>query len=196
MDHSWTCRCCGKQFSTLPLSFASAAPDPWFAIPEAERDKRAQLSSDACIIDDKQFFVRGCLEIPIRVLGQTFDWGVWVSLSQSSFERVGELWEVDVRQDEPPFFGWLCTELSVYPPTFGLKTRVHLRNNGRRPFVEVEPHSAPSGSRTALWYSASACRGNCGSATAAPLKRASDHSSCAPNKPNCAGSRAGSGIPR
>jgi hypothetical protein len=143
MDHNWTCRCCGKQFSSLPLSFASAAPDPWFAIPEAQREKRALLGSDQCVIDDKEFFIRGCLEIPILGRSESFDWGVWVSLSQSSFERVGDLWEIDLRENEPAFFGWLCTELSVYPQTLGLKTKVHLRNSGQRPFIEVEPTAHP-----------------------------------------------------
>jgi hypothetical protein len=143
MDHNWTCRCCGKQFSTLPLSYASAAPDPWFAIPQTERDKRALLGGDQCIIDDEQFFIRGCLEIPILGRSESFDWGVWVSLSQSSFERVGDLGEVDVRENEPAFFGWLCTEISVYPRTFGLKTNVHLRNNRQRPFIRLEPTEHP-----------------------------------------------------
>jgi hypothetical protein len=143
MEHSWTCRCCGKQFSTLPLTFASAAPDPWFAIPQAERGKRTLLGSDQYIIDDKQFFIRGCLEIPILGRSESFDWGVWVSLSQSSFERVGDLWETDIRENEPTFFGWLCTKLSVYPETFGLKTKVHLRKGAQRPFIEVEPTAHP-----------------------------------------------------
>ena len=64
MDHVWTCRCCGKQYHELPLSFAPYAPDPWFAVPEPEREKRAILGSDQCVIDDKQFYILGCLEIP------------------------------------------------------------------------------------------------------------------------------------
>jgi hypothetical protein len=143
MDHIWTCRCCGKQFNTLPLSFAPLAPDPWFAIPEAERDKRTVLGSDQCIIDDQEFYLRGCLDISIINHDESFSWGVWVSLSEASFARVGELWEVDVRANEPPFFGWLCTELSVYPPTRGLKTNVRLRNSGQRPFIELEPTAHP-----------------------------------------------------
>jgi hypothetical protein len=67
----------------------------------------------------------------------------WVSLSQSSFERVGDLWETDIRENEPTFFGWLCTKLSVYPETFGLKTKVHLRKGAQRPFIEVEPTAHP-----------------------------------------------------
>jgi hypothetical protein len=143
MDHVWTCRCCGKQFNSLPLSFAPFAPDPWLAIPEADREQRTLLDSDVCIIDQKEFYLRGCLHIPVLGCSETFIWGVWVSLSEASFKRIGELWEVDVRADEPPFFGWLCNELPVYPQTFGLKTNVHLRNNGERPFIEVEPTDHP-----------------------------------------------------
>ena len=143
MDHVWTCRCCGKQFNTLPLSFAPNAPDPLFAIPETERGQRAVLGSDQCIIDDKHFFIRGCLEIPILDCGDSFVWGVWLSLSEASFARIGELWDLDIRDREPPFFGWLCNELSVYPPTFGLKVKIHLRNDGVRPFVELEPTDHP-----------------------------------------------------
>jgi hypothetical protein len=139
MDHVWTCRCCGKQFNSLPLDYAPLAPDPWLAIPEAEREKRARLNSDVCIIDGEEFYLRGCLEIPILSSSELFIWGVWVSLSRASFERVNELWNVDVNDNEPPFFGWLCNNLPVYPQTLGLKTNVHLRNNRRRPFVEVEP---------------------------------------------------------
>jgi hypothetical protein len=143
MDHNWTCRCCGKQFSTLPLSFAATAPDSWFAIPAAERQKRALLTSDQCILDNKYFFVRGCLEIPIVARSESFDWGLWVSLSQASFEHVNNLRDTNVRKTEPSLFGWLCNELSIYPQTFGLKTKVHLRSGGQRPFIELEPTAHP-----------------------------------------------------
>src|ERR1700692_1576615 len=110
MDHVWTCRCCGKQFNMLPLSFAPAAPDPWFAGPEAERSTRVQISSDQCVIDGKEFYIRGCLELPIPGHEERFVWGVWVSVSETSFERIAELWDAEIREHEPPFFGWLSTK--------------------------------------------------------------------------------------
>lgn len=143
MDHVWTCRCCGKEFHTLPLSFALVAPDPWFAIPENERDSRARLGSDQCIIDDKEFYIRGCLELPVQGCDDPFVWNIWVSVSEASFSRIGELWDAEIRDREPPFFGWLCNELAVYPKTFGLKTNVHLRNNGIRPLIVLEPTDHP-----------------------------------------------------
>jgi len=143
MKYVWTCRCCGKQYDTLPLSYALPAPDPWLAIPETEHGDRGQISSDTCAIDGSKFYVRGCLEIPIADCPDRFVWGVWVSVSEKSFDRIGELWDVELRDKEPPFFGWLCNDISIYPRTLKLKTHLHLRNGGMRPFIELEPTDHP-----------------------------------------------------
>jgi hypothetical protein len=42
-----------------------------------------------------------------------------------------------------PFFGWLSAEVPFYPSTENLKTRVHLRDSGIRPFIELEPTNHP-----------------------------------------------------
>jgi hypothetical protein len=143
MDYVWTCGCCGKQFNTLPLDFSSRAPDQWFTIPEAERDSRGKLDSDICVIDGKDIFVRGCLEIPIIGRDDKFIWGVWVSVSKESFDRILELWTAPVIKNEPPRFGWLCNNISIYPQTMGLKTHLHLRGDGIRPSIELEPTDHP-----------------------------------------------------
>lgn len=41
------------------------------------------------------------------------------------------------------FFGWLNAWLKPYPDTMNLKTRVHLRDHGTRPFIEIEPTDHP-----------------------------------------------------
>lgn len=47
------------------------------------------------------------------------------------------------RESEPPFFGWLSTALPLYPETLHLKTHVHTRLVGQRPFIELEPTDHP-----------------------------------------------------
>ena len=143
MEHAWTCRCCGKQFNTLPLDFACEAPDHWAQMPESERGARSRIDSDLCVIEDETFFVRGCLEIPIVNLNNHFTWGVWVSVSRQSFERVLELWNAPVVENEPPKFGWLCNKISLYPSTINLKTNLHLRAGNARPLIELEPTDHP-----------------------------------------------------
>src|SRR6266550_5210091 len=121
MNYEWTCNCCGKRFNSLPLDFAVTAPDPWFGLSEEEREARGKLDSDVCMID-RDIFVRGCLEIPIIRHADKFIYGVWVSVSQSSFRRILDLWQAPEIEDEPALFGWLCNNIQGYPTTFGLKT--------------------------------------------------------------------------
>jgi hypothetical protein len=144
VDYAWTCRCCGKQFNTLPLDFAYKAPDHWFDTPESDQQVRRKLDSDLCAID-KDRFVRGCLEIPVIGRDDRFVWGVWVSVSEESFKRVLDLWNAPASEieQEPPKFGWLCNNISLYPPTMSLKTNLHLRSGGPRPFIELEPTDHP-----------------------------------------------------
>jgi hypothetical protein len=139
MPSPFTCRTCGQVHNDLPLSFGADAPVHYYGIPEDEREQRTLLSSDQCVIDDEHYFVRGCLDVRIHDSEEVFSWGVWVSLSEESFYRMSELWDTPGREAEPPFFGWLCTRLPGYPDTTALKTHVHTRPLGERPFIELEP---------------------------------------------------------
>ena len=141
----YKCSTCDDFHTGLPLSYGSPAPAPYFDIPEADRDERALLSSDQCVIDEEQFFILGRLEIPILDADEDlFSWNVWVSLSKENFTRASELWNTEGRESEAPYFGWLSTSLPCYDlNTFLLKTNVHTRPIGERPFIELEPTDHP-----------------------------------------------------
>lgn len=138
----YTCATCGELHEGLP-SLGTAAPLYYYSIPEAERTSRCDLDSDICVVDQEFFFVRGCLEVPILGESEPFVWGVWASLSPKSFETFLKLYNEDRRSNQGPFFGWLSAQLKGYPDTENLKTRVHLRDHGQRPFIELEPTEHP-----------------------------------------------------
>lgn len=138
----YTCATCGEVHDDIP-SLAAAAPLYYYSIPEPERAVRCELDSDTCVIDGEFFFVRGCIEVPILGEAEPFVWGVWVSLSRVSFDLFRKLFEEDHRSEEGPFFGWLSAALKGYPDTENLKTKVYLRDNGLRPFIELEPTEHP-----------------------------------------------------
>jgi hypothetical protein len=125
------------------MSFGADAPYWYDVVAPEGRERRAELSSDQCVIDGEHYFVRGALEIPVIDGDESFTWGVWVSLSQKNFERMSELWEMSGRESEPPYFGWLSTALPCYPDTLNLKTHVHTRPVGERPLIELEPTEHP-----------------------------------------------------
>jgi hypothetical protein len=143
MSDSFTCHRCGEVHEGLPFAFGADAPVHYYGIPEHERQRRAELSSDQCVIDRKHYFVRGCLDVRIHDSTDVFRWGVWVSLSEQNFQRMSELWERRGREAEPPYFGWLCTRLPGYPDTTTLKAQVHTRPLGERPLIELEPADHP-----------------------------------------------------
>jgi hypothetical protein len=138
----FTCATCGEVHEGIP-SFGWDAPPHYYDIPENERAERCELTSDTCVINNEWFFVCGCLELPILGADLPFVWGVWLSLSEKNFLRYLELYEVKFRDDEPPFFGWLMTTPSGYPDDEILKTNVHLRNDGTRPYIELQPTEHP-----------------------------------------------------
>jgi len=138
MDQStFKCSCCGEILEGPPLSWHFEAPDAWNDLSPADRKIHGQLSSDQCIIG-RDYFIRGLVEIPIIDNPEVFAWGVWVSLSEENFACASELWDDDNRVNEPPYFGWLCNSLPGYPETLNLKTMVHTRTVGQRPYVERE----------------------------------------------------------
>jgi hypothetical protein len=95
------------------------------------------------VIDDEFFFVRGRLEIPVIGDADPLSWGVWTSLSEKNFRHFEELLDEPKRSHHGPFFGWLSSHIRLYPDTLNLKTMVHLRDDGIRPFVELEPTDHP-----------------------------------------------------
>ena len=139
MNEGFVCSCCGQFHAELPFDYGADAPDAFYSIPADERDARCELTSEICMIDEREFFIRGSLEIPVLDGPRPFVWGVWASISESSLKRIGELWETPGRENEPPYFGWLCTSLPMYPETLLLKTNIHTRPVGSRPFIELEP---------------------------------------------------------
>lgn len=134
----YTCATCGEEHEGLP-DVGFAWPYYYATIPEAERERRAVLTSDTCVIDGEDFFVRACLPIPIRQADSEFTWGAWVSLSEANFRRYVLHFDVDPPDGEGPYFGWFSNRLPGYPDTLSLETRVHLQAKGRRPRIELQP---------------------------------------------------------
>ena len=120
------------------MCLGADAPALWYALPEGERAERAFLSSDECVIDDEHFFVRGRVVLPVDGGADSFVWLVWVSLSAANFQRMGELWETEGRESEPPYFGWLQSALPYDESTLSLKTAVHTMPLGERPEIEIQ----------------------------------------------------------
>lgn len=139
---SWTCQTCRRNHARIPLCFGLEAP--WrVLVPEAEFSERVELTADQCVIDNQHFFIRGHIELPIHDNPEPLAFSVWASLSEKSFLHVCERWEAPDRASDPPYFGWLCSRISIYPNTVHLKMSVQSRAPGVVPQFTVEPTNHP-----------------------------------------------------
>jgi hypothetical protein len=136
------CASCDQWHEGMP-TFGADAPLHFYGVPAEARGRRCVLDTDTCVIDDEFFFIRGCLDIPVIGEPERFSWGVWVSVSKENFARFAACFDLPKRSHIGPFFGWLSAALPLYPDTVNLKTRAHLRDDGVRPYIELEPTDHP-----------------------------------------------------
>lgn len=141
-DFEFKCHTCARMHKGIP-TFGWDYPITVLDVPPEERSERVDLGTDYCVIDDKWFFIRGCIEILVLGLGEPFIWGTWISISEKSYERFVQLYETEGRENEPPFFGWLNHTPPGYPFQELYKTMMHLRPLPIRPLIELEPTEHP-----------------------------------------------------
>lgn len=138
----YRCRSCGELHVGLP-AWHFATPIQVLGIPPEERRARVELTQDDCVIDGKEFYLKGLLHVPVHGSDEPLTWGVWLSVSHESYSQFSELFGDTGRKAGESFFGWLCNALPEYPDTQLLKTRLHVREYPLRPWVELEPTDHP-----------------------------------------------------
>jgi hypothetical protein len=132
----YRCGSCSKLHQGLPeLTFSS--PHPYARLPEAERAARARLGSDLCVIDEKRFFLRTVMQMPIAGYDDRFGFGVWAEIDAADFRTYFHHFDSPRNSHLGPFDGSIANALPGFPETSGLPCRIHLKDGGRRPILEM-----------------------------------------------------------
>lgn len=116
------CSCCGIVYEELPNCLGIDYPNSIFSIPEEERENRIELLESLCIIDQKHFFHRGRITIPIIDYEENLLFDVWTSISEANYNKRMDLWDAPNRVFEEPYFGWLQNSIPAYGETLNIKT--------------------------------------------------------------------------
>jgi hypothetical protein len=95
---TWKSAAGGKSHAGVQMSFAAGFPDMHATMKREERDIRALIGSDQCVIDQQWFFLRGCLEVPILGREEPFVWGLWVSVKEQVYDEVSDFWTLEGRE--------------------------------------------------------------------------------------------------
>ncbi|WP_186756547.1 DUF2199 domain-containing protein [Echinicola salinicaeni] len=135
------CPICGIVHQELP---AFGFPFPYYYNILSEQDKQelAEINDDFCIINHPEQvdrFIRTNLRIQINDACEDLDYGIWVSLSEKSFNDYKSEFKDNI--GGKLYFGMISNEIEDYnESTLGLHVNVVTKSNGIRP--EIIPHQA------------------------------------------------------
>jgi hypothetical protein len=137
MADSYSCSICGENHEGAPLSWALMHPTCGLTC-RRWVERRGEVGTDQAMIDEKHFFIRGRLEIPVTDTADPFAWLVWVEVAVHDFRHMSERWMVEGRETTAPYTGRLANNLDIYSdPTLDLQVKIHTRPVGDRPYIEV-----------------------------------------------------------
>ena len=144
-DYKWTCPCCGEEQIGLPQNLHFEFPNNWPGV-KFPNTLFSFLNSDFCKIrrigKPVERYILALLPLPIIGSDQTFDFGVWMSVSKRSWAIYEKGFETEV-YDEPNCFGWLMHELPKFPSTISLPCTIEFRDDRLRPMVWVHETDHP-----------------------------------------------------
>lgn len=137
----YTCECCGKEHESWP-ALTYNAPFHYHCLSESDKDEIAVIDSDFCVIKHKSGqidrFIRVVLIQKVNDHCGNLDYGLWVSLSEESFENYLE--NFDNENHETEYFGWLCNNIYGYDSSTSIPTTVVTKLGNDRP--EIFPHQS------------------------------------------------------
>ena len=137
------CSVCGKDHPAEELELSYQRPDETAALSKQERSEFVQESADLSVFKGERFFVRAVLPLSVASRDRAYNIGLWVELSQLSFERIHALWEEPAQANEPPFEVQIANDLPFMPSTRGTPARLQLTGPATRPEVTVLPTKSP-----------------------------------------------------
>jgi hypothetical protein len=134
-DSKYICECCGQEHSEWP-ALGYISPDVYARLSEQDKEEIAVIDEDFCVIkhpDQVDRFIRCVLIQKVNDHCEDLEYGLWVSLSEKSFEDYLE--NYDNENHETQYFGWLNNKLREYEFFESTPTTVVTQKGNSRPVI-------------------------------------------------------------
>ena len=139
------CNDCGQEHDSSAISLQALSPEAWESASDEERS-RSELTRDFCVIRDSEgsrYFVCCRLELPVHNSETPFVYGVWGSVSETSYREMSSVTSEPGGDETGPWFSWFSVSLPGYPETLNLKAKIIYRDPEQRPIMTLEPTDHP-----------------------------------------------------
>jgi len=132
------CPCCDKMVPADNIELTFIRPDDIAAMEEEEREQTCKYDEDIYICEEEYFYLRCILPLPVHDTGRNYCLGVWVQVSEKSFNRICEVWDDEDQSQESPFEGLLANSVPLTKRSRNAKVLVRLVGPTTRPNVIVK----------------------------------------------------------
>lgn len=136
---AYICSSCGKEHQDWP-AITYSAPSYYFELSDDEKEKNAELGSDYCMIyheHQTDRFIRCVLFQKIIDHCSNLEYGLWVSLSESSYKNYADNFQNTNHVTQ--YFGWLSNFLPDYSYGGSIPTMVQTKTGNSRPEIIPDP---------------------------------------------------------
>lgn len=83
---SYICSTCGKEHEGLPADWGFRLPDEVHELSYLDRYARSRSNADLCTLDERRYFVRGVLAVPLAEQDDSFGWGIWAEVDRGTHD--------------------------------------------------------------------------------------------------------------
>ena len=143
--YRWRCSCCGEERTGLPMDMMFGAPVDWDGLDDVSRAASA-MDDDFCEVrystGEVDRFIRCLLPLPVPRISSEFRFGVWMSVSQSSWNIYSAGFATGTYTGDG-CFGYLMHEVPEYPGTMYFNADVWFQPERLRPRVTLHEADHP-----------------------------------------------------
>lgn len=130
-----TCSLCRRELAQHPLDIGSTLPDVVWSLPPEERQVRAKVSPDLCVLDGERFFLRAIALVPVHDSREPFGWGLWAEVSREQFDRYVEAFNDDTTLAD--LSATIANSPPMLPPLEGHAVTVTFHGGTARPTLTL-----------------------------------------------------------
>lgn len=132
------CPCCGKLVPPHDMELAYRLPDAIACMSQEAVDEHCKYNNDYVVCEDKYFYIRCVIILPIHDSGRDYAIGAWAQVSQNSFNRIWDLWDEEDQSSEQPIRGLLANNVHLNKNCEDSEVEVHLTGASTRPVILIK----------------------------------------------------------
>ena len=131
------CPCCEKMVPANSIELAFKKPDAIASMDDDEIEETCKYNEDIFICEEKYFYVRCVLPLPVHDKGENYCLGVWAQVSENSYNHIYETWDIEDQTNEKPLKGLLANIVPLTTGSEDAEITVQLIGSTSRPEVTV-----------------------------------------------------------